>query len=53
MTVLQTVARYYDAWQTKRGELSDVPLAHDFEFVGSVASFESAEGNRSRAREAG
>ena len=26
MTALQIVARYYDAWQTKQGDLTDVPL---------------------------
>ena len=53
MTVLETVARYYDAWQTKRGDFSAVPLADDFEFVGPVASFGSAEGFRAMAAEAG
>ncbi len=53
MTVLQTAARCYDARQPKRGDRSDVPLADDFEFVGPVASFDSAEGYRAMAREAG
>ena len=53
MTPLEAVARYYDAWQTKRGDFSDVPLADDFEFAGPVASFDSAEGYRAMAREAG
>jgi ketosteroid isomerase-like protein len=53
MTTLETVALYYDAWQKKRGEFSDVPLADDFEFTGPVASFDSAEGYRAMAREAG
>jgi hypothetical protein len=47
------VAPYYDAWQRKRGDFSDVPLADDFEFLGPVASFDSAEGYRAMAREAG
>lgn len=34
MTVLPTVARHYDAWQTNRGDLSDIPLADDFESSG-------------------
>jgi hypothetical protein len=53
MTAQETVARYYRAWQTKRGDLSDVPLAEDFQFRGPVASFDTAEGYRSMAREAG
>jgi hypothetical protein len=53
MSPQQTVARYYDAWQTKRGDMSDVPLADDFRFTGPVASFESADGYRAMAREAG
>ena len=53
MTAQQVVARYYDAWQTKRGDFSDVPLADDFRFTGPVASFESAEAYRAMAREAG
>jgi len=53
VSVLETVACYYDAWQTKRGDFSDVPLADDFEFVGPVASFDNAAGYRAMAREAG
>ena len=53
MTAQETVARYYDAWQTKKGDLADVPLAVDFQFTGPVASFDSAEGYRAMAREAG
>jgi ketosteroid isomerase-like protein len=53
MTALETVALYYDAWQHKRGDFSDVPLAEDFEFTGPVASFDSAEGYRAMAHEAG
>jgi hypothetical protein len=53
MTAHETVARYYDAWQTKRGDFSDVPLADDFQFTGPVASFDSADGYRAMAREAG
>ena len=49
MTALEIVARYYDAWQTKRGDFSDVPLAEDFAFTGPVASFDSAEGYRAMA----
>jgi hypothetical protein len=53
MTVLETVALYYDAWQNKRGDFSAVPLAEDFEFIGPVASFDTAEGYRAMAGEAG
>jgi ketosteroid isomerase-like protein len=53
MTARETVARYYDAWQTKRGDFTDVPLADDFRFTGPVASFDSADGYRGMAREAG
>ena len=53
MTALETVALYYDAWQNKRGDFSEVPLAEDFEFAGPVASFNSAGGYRAMAREAG
>ena len=53
MTVLETVALYYDAWQNKRGDFSEVPLADDFEFIGPVASFDSAAGYRAMAVEAG
>ena len=53
MTAQETVARYYDAWQTKHGDLTEVPLADDFEFTGPVANFDSAEGYRAMAREAG
>jgi hypothetical protein len=53
MTTLGTVALYYDAWQNRRGDFSNVPLADDFEFTGPVASFDSADGYRAMAREAG
>ena len=53
MTAEQAVAQYYDAWRTRRGDMSGVPLADDFRFLGPVASFESAEGFREMARQAG
>src|ERR671919_1352301 len=53
MTALETAALYYDAWQNKQGDFTDVPLAEDFEFTGPVASFDNAEGYRGMAREAG
>ena len=53
MTAQETVARYYDAWKNRQGDLGEVPLAADFRFTGPVASFDSAEGYRAMAREAG
>jgi SnoaL-like domain len=53
MTAEQAVARYYEAWRTRRGDMSGVPLAEDFRFVGPVASFETAEGFREMASQAG
>jgi hypothetical protein len=53
MTTREAVAVYYEAWQQKRGDFSDVPLAVDFEFTGPVASFDTAEGYRAMARQAG
>jgi hypothetical protein len=53
MNVLGTVALYYDAWQNRRGDFGAVPLAEDFEFIGPVASFDTAEGYRAMAAEAG
>jgi SnoaL-like domain len=53
MTVEQIVALYYDAWRNRQGDMSEVPLADDFRFLGPVASFESADGYRAMAREAG
>jgi ketosteroid isomerase-like protein len=53
MTAHEAVARYYEAWQTRHGDLGDVPLADDFQFTGPVASFDSADAFRAMAREAG
>ena len=53
MTALETVARYYDAWQHRHGDFSNVPLAEDFAFTGPVASFDTADGYRAMAAEAG
>jgi uncharacterized protein (TIGR03086 family) len=47
------VSRYYNAWTHHAGDMSDVPLAHDFVFTGPVASFDTAEGYRAMARQAG
>jgi hypothetical protein len=53
MTALETVALYYDAWRNRQGDFSGVPLAEDFQFSGPVASFDSADGYRAMAAEAG
>jgi ketosteroid isomerase-like protein len=53
MGAAEAVRRYYDAWQNRGGDFSEVPLAEDFEFTGPVASFDSADGYRAMAREAG
>ena len=53
MTAAETVALYYDAWQNKHGDMTDVPLAEDFRFTGPVASFDTADGYRAMSREAG
>jgi hypothetical protein len=53
MTAREAVARYYDAWKTRSGDFSEVPLADDFRFTGPVASFDSAEGYRAMAAQAG
>jgi hypothetical protein len=53
MSAEQTVALYYDAWRDHQGDMSGVPLADDFSFIGPVGSFDSAEGYREMAREAG
>jgi hypothetical protein len=53
MNALETVARYYDAWQNRLGDFSDVPLAEDFTFTGPIASFDTADGYRTMAAEAG
>jgi hypothetical protein len=44
---------YYDAWRLHAGDMSGVPLAEDLVFTGPVASFQSAEGFRAMARQAG
>jgi SnoaL-like protein len=53
MTVEQIAAVYYDAWRDHRGNMSLVPLADDFKFTGPVASFDSADGYREMAAQAG
>jgi hypothetical protein len=53
MTVEQIAAAYYRAWREEKGDMSSVPLADDFHFSGPVASFDSAEGYREMAAQAG
>jgi uncharacterized protein (TIGR03086 family) len=53
MDALTIVNRYYDAWMRHAGDMSGVPLADDFVFTGPVASFDTAEGYRAMARQAG
>ena len=49
VTTEQAVASYYDAWQNKGGDFGEAPLADDFEFIGPVASFDSADEYRAMA----
>ena len=53
MSVQDVVASYYEAWTSGRGDFSAVPLAPGFTYTGPVASFESAEGFRAMASQAG
>lgn len=50
----KTIANlYYDAWINRAGDMTDVPLADDFDFSGPVASFADAAGYRQMAAQAG
>jgi ketosteroid isomerase-like protein len=53
MSVLDIVGSYYDAWMAGKGDFSAVPLAPDFAFTGPVASFDTADGFREMAAQAG
>ena len=53
MTALEVVSSYYEAWMAGKGDFSEVPLAPDFAFTGPVASFDTAEGFRQMAAQAG
>ena len=53
MSVLDVVDSYYEAWRAGKGDFSAVPLAEDFAFTGPVASFDTAEGFREMASQAG
>ena len=52
MTAREIVDRYYAAWQQHAGDMTGVPLADDFTFVGPVASFDTAAGYAAMARQA-
>lgn len=53
MSPEDAVASYYEAWISKRGDMSGGPLAADFKFRGPVANFDDADSYRAMAREAG
>ena len=53
MAVLDIVGLYYDAWASKKGDFSGVPLADNFTFRGPVADFDDAAGYRAMAAQAG
>ena len=49
----EIVQRYYEAWTDHAGDMTGVALAEDFAFSGPVASFDSADGFRAMAKQAG
>ncbi len=53
MQALDIANQYYDAWRSKKGDMSAVPLADDLSYRGPVASFSDAEGFRAMAANAG
>jgi ketosteroid isomerase-like protein len=53
MPIADVVSSYYEAWMAGEGDFSQVPLAPDFAFTGPVASFDTAEGFRQMAAQAG
>jgi len=53
MSVLDVVGSYYGAWMAGKGDFSAVPLAPDFAFTGPVTSFDTVEGFREMAAQAG
>lgn len=53
MDTKEVVDRYYEAWISRDGDMSDVPLADDFVFVGPVSFFDSAAGFRAMADQFG
>ncbi|GGU83620.1 TIGR03086 family metal-binding protein [Lentzea flava] len=53
MNPREIVQRYYEAWAGHAGDMTGVALAEDFTFRGPVASFDSADGFRAMAKQAG
>jgi hypothetical protein len=53
MSTREIVNLYYEGWTTRRGDLSEVPLADAFVFHSPVAHIEGADAYRHMAREAG
>lgn len=53
VSVTEVVDRYYEAWTKKAGDMSSVPLADDFAFIGPVGSFDTADGFRAMAAQFG
>jgi ketosteroid isomerase-like protein len=53
MDARRIVNTYYTAWKERAGDMSGVPLAVDFTFIGPVASFDDAAGFRAMAAQAG
>ena len=49
----EIVERDYQAWTDHAGDMTGVALAEDFTFRGPVASFDSADGFRAMAKQAG
>lgn len=49
----EIVQRYYQAWTDHAGDMTGVALAEDFTFRGPVARFDSADGFRAMAKQAG
>lgn len=53
MQALDIANLYYDAWKTKQGDMTGVPLAEDLSYKGPVASFNDAAAFRGMAANAG
>jgi hypothetical protein len=53
VSVRDVVASNYEAWTSGRGDFSSAPFAPGFTFTGPVASFDSPEGFRTMASQAG
>ena len=49
----EIVQRYYQAWTDHAGDMTGVALAEDFTFRGPAARFDSADGFRAMAKQAG